>query len=73
MLFFATDNNLFSDEIELPSVIFTFFFTKIQDGTADTKTQPLINETSLIRNKYFKESFNSKIIGNRIKREDITK
>lgn len=63
ILFFPYNNNSLSEDVEKPSAIFTFFFTKVNDGTKDTQTQPLINETGSVRQQYFTGSFNKEIIG----------
>lgn len=63
MLFFPCDNYLLPDEFKEPSAIFTFFFVKVNDGSKDNQTQPLIDETGIIRQQYFKGNFDKRIIG----------
>lgn len=63
MLFFPCNGNSSNDNLMEPSAVFTFFFVKIKDGTKDKQTQPLINETGSVRQKYFIEQFDKEIIG----------
>lgn len=74
ILFFLTDNDSLKQELVIPSAIFTFFFVKTfdgsLDGSVDVHTQPLINESGSIREKYFIETFDKKILGHSILREE---
>lgn len=71
ILLFVTTNKNLDEEINLSSVLFTFYFLKILDGEQDTETQPLINETASIRNCYFLEDFDYEIIGKMVEGKDV--